>query len=403
MLLSKGHLVYAGPVPQCGLHFEKFGFLPIGDVNPAEYLITLLSTLPTHRPTSSVEDQTPQPSIESLAREMKKRIDFILSDPSLPPPPEALNPSSTSFLSSLLAKTSQTLRTTFQIIQIILRREALKEFRRLHFWLIFYLRALILGLAIGAVWYQISCEGFALLERLGLFLTVYLLTSMWMTEFVPTFHLEKVIFYRERESNATTTFSSWMTFGLLHLPLLYIAVVILTLPVYLLADLNDGKESADEGNTEEGEEETGDDGTLLSHYLIFSTTVYLGLIANLFLCHLLVYFTPNHMIHILIHPGVSLAIQSLLSGYAVLPSTISPLLRWVIYLNPCFLVMNSLFVNEFKHNSCADSFQNNYQYYEEGYSYTIPQQKVLWYLFLMICVHKFLGYLTMTWINSTRA
>jgi hypothetical protein len=445
MLLSKGYLVYAGPVSSCGLHFESLGFSSIGDLthltsssnanaNPAEYLITLLSTLPTHSlpsanesisvtPSSPQQQQQQQQilSIESLANEMKKLTEASLS-PSLSPslsasassPHPSLSSSIPLFLSSFLSHTSHSLWTTLQFIQIILRREGLKESRRYHFWLIFYLRAVIIGFAIGAVWYQISCEGFALLERLGLFLTLYLLTAMWMTEFIPSFHLEKVIFYRERDSNATNNLSSWLTFGLIHLPLLFIAILLLTLPVYLLADLNDGSSSSGSGsgNGEEGNG-TGDDelsenenhnhGTLFSHYLIFSMTIYLGLIANLFLNHLLVYLTPNHMIHILLFPGVSLAIQSLLSGYAVLPSTISPLLRWVIYLNPCFLVMDSLFVNEFKHNSCADSFQNNYQYYEEGYSYTIPQQKVLWYLFLMISVHKLLGYFTMRWINSTRA
>jgi hypothetical protein len=103
------------------------------------------------------------------------------------------------------------------------------------------------------------------------------------------------------------------------------------------------------------------------------------------------------MIHLMLFPGLIVAIQALLCGYAVLPSTITILLRWVVYVNPAFLVMDSLFVNEFKHNSCADSFQNSFSYYEEGYSYTLTQQKVLWCLLGMIAAHRVLGYAIMRW------
>lgn len=365
LLLSNGRLVYSGLVSHSAKHFEELGYPPAGDLNPAEYVVTLLSKLP----------MTGSQSIESLASEIEKHC------------PESIQIESTSFSPTLscfsVSAITHTLSTTYILIHILLRREILKESRRFYFWCIFYLRSLFVGFAIGGVWYNISCEGFAIVERLGLFLTVYLLTSLWLTEFIPTFHLEKIIFYRERESNAVTTFTSWFIFGLLHLLLLYIAIILLTLPIYYLADLNDE--------------------TQYYHYFIFSLTVYLGSITNLYLNHILVYFTPNHMIHILIFPGVSLAVQSLLSGYAVLPSTISLAIRWVIYINPCFLVMDSLFVNEFKHNSCADSFQNSFQYYEEGFSYTIPQQKVLCYLLIMICANRVIGYLTMRWVNSIRA
>lgn len=377
LLLSHGYLVYSGPVSSCCQYFEKLGYpsnldtttsgTSSSSMNPAEYVITLLTKLP----------ETGPQSIQSLATEIEKKwesIDTTSSTTTTAPTPALVCSPSDLFYSC---------KITLQLIYILLHREILKESRRLYFWLIFYFRSLLLGIAIGGVWYNISCDGLAIVERLGLFLTIYLLTSLWLTEFIPTLHYDKIIFYREKESNTITIISSWFIHGLIPSILFSIAILILTLPIYYMTDLQDNN--------------------ILYHYIIFYITIYLGLITNLSINHILIYLLPNYMIHILIFPGVSLAVQSLLSGYAVLPSTIMLYIRWIIYINPCFLVMNSLFVNEFKNNKCADSFQNNYQYYEEGFSYTIPQRKVIFYLLLMICVTRVIAYMAMRWINFTRA
>jgi hypothetical protein len=368
------------------------GYSPVGELNPAEYLVNILSQLPLHGSSHS---------IESLANEVQRKWSLNISHNlnishlSSPSPPSSSSTLSL-FLFPLLSSLLHTLSTTLSFIHIILQRDSLKESRRYYFWCLFFFRSFLLGVAIGAVWFNISCEGFALLERLGLFLTVYLLTSLWITEFIPFFHQEKIISLREYESNAMNKFSTWCTYGVLYIPLLYLAINFLSLPIYLMADLH--------GNTLSF---TDPNGTLPSpfstHYQIFTLTIFLGFLANLSMNYLLLYLTPNPMIHILIFPGISLAVQSLLSGYAVLPSTITPLLRWVVYINPCFLVMDSLFVNEFKHNACADSFQNSFSYYEEGYSYTIPQQKVLWWLVVMICVLRILGFVAMNLFRHIHA
>jgi ABC-type multidrug transport system permease subunit len=268
----------------------------------------------------------------------------------------------------------------------------------------------LIGFAIGGVWNNIDCEGFAILERMGLFLTVYLLSSIWMTEFIPSFYTDKVIFYREREVNAITTFTQWVCNGVLYIPLFLFSIFLLTAPIYYLADLRDandeGEYDPDEPNGDplvDGDTTKNGSGGFLYHYMIFYVTVYLALITNLTFNFILIYIVPNHMMHLILFPGITLAIQALLSGYSVLPSTVDASLEWIFYTNPCFYYMDSLFVNEFKGNECADSFHNDYTFISTAYSYTIPVPRVLLYTFYMICVQKVMGFFAMKYVNHTKA
>ena len=65
----------------------------------------------------------------------------------------------------------------------------------------------------GFVWGDLTPDG-SILNYTGLTLVIYIIVNLWMVEVVPIMQEDKVIFYRERDANATSTFACWVVMGL---------------------------------------------------------------------------------------------------------------------------------------------------------------------------------------------
>jgi ATP-binding cassette, subfamily G (WHITE), member 2, SNQ2 len=381
MLLNKGYMVYSGPASSCGAYFESLGFTPVEDKNPAEYVVSILLDLPV----TGAKGQGGQ-NIESLALECRK---FANAQDSLGPDAfQALMTTSTaksvsssfSSFSSALAEELYTVITCGPKLKVLMQREFHKERRRWRFWLAFFSRGILLGFFLGAVWHRLGSEGTDILQRLGLFLTTFLLASMTVTETIPNLHEEKVMFYRERETNATTTFATWVVLGFPYVIIFFFSSFCFVLPLYILSNLRGG----------------------LYHFFVYWMVTYMAIVANLCLSQIVGFMTETVMTNILIFPGITLAAQSLLCSYSVLITTLPLWFRWIVYVNPFFYAMDAFFVNEMKNYEFASSF-NTYSYYIDGFGYVYSEKRALWILLGIAAVHKVLAYFVMRFVNHTKA
>jgi hypothetical protein len=111
---------------------------------------------------------------------------------------------------------------------------------------------------------------------------------VWVIEIVPGLHEEKIIFYRERAANATSTFSSWISIGLPTLFMSFIICAAFGLPAYYLSGLRPD----------------------LTHFVIYLSVLYLNVVIHIMIQYLCAALTPNAMIHTLIFPGLAIPYEA---------------------------------------------------------------------------------------------
>ena len=120
------------------------------------------------------------------------------------------------------------------------------------------------------------------ITQIPLFFASYIATIVWLIEITPGIHDDRILFYRERASNATTNFASWVAMGLPMMGVSSVVCLLYCIPVYLLADLRSG----------------------WLHFGLFYIFLYIQVVAHVLLQYLIAALTPSPMIHTLFFPGV---------------------------------------------------------------------------------------------------
>ena len=198
-----------------------------------------------------------------------------------------------------------------------------------------------------------------------------------MVEIVPILQENKVIFYRERDANATSTFASWLVMSAPTACALAFVILALLVTVYEICDMRHGTK----------------------YFLQFYFVLYLQLIANLHLGVFVSTFTPNTMVNVLIFPSLTLTIQAMLCGYAAMITTFKPWYRWITYIIPAKYYMGVLFISQLRgdENIVAD-----FDSILSDYGWDYPMKDQFLYLFLILVVHKILAYLGMRYLTSAK-
>ncbi len=219
------------------------------------------------------------------------------------------------------------------------------------------------------------------LTRTGLFLIIFIATNTWMIEICPSLQDDKLLFFRERDANATSTFATWVVMGIPQTIAIAFVVLALCIPVYFMANLRTG---------------TG-------HFMIFYAATYLTLIVNLFLGHFVAAITPNTMVNVIIFPGMTLTIQALLSGYSVMASTMKIWYKWGVWLDPALWSSGIQFVNEAHGNTAVFGPVFSYESLLNNYGWNYPISRMFLFLVMMLIAHKFLAYVGLRYIASPKA
>lgn len=188
------------------------------------------------------------------------------------------------------------------------------------------------------------------LSKISFFFASFVATCVWVIEIVPGIHEEKLIFYRERASYATTTFATWLAMGLPIMLISFVICLVYSIPACFIADLRSSPKN----------------------YFIFLFTLYLGVIIHISFQYLTAGLTPNPMIHTLIFPGLIIPFEvyffcfslfflifffnffkALFCGYVVNISRMHSWYYWLTDIDPLRWYLNCLFTNELDDNSDA--------------------------------------------------
>jgi hypothetical protein len=133
---------------------------------------------------------------------------------------------------------------------------------------------------IGIVFYDLDFDDE--FGRMALFLQVYVVSSLWISELLPDIHMEKSILIRERESNATNSFISLLVMGAPVIVNLIISSICFSVPIYNLANLRGG----------------------FMHHCLFALILYVSVVGNLFMAYAVAFFTPSYRSSVTLYPGV---------------------------------------------------------------------------------------------------
>jgi hypothetical protein len=118
--------------------------------------------------------------------------------------------------------------------------------------------------------------------RMALFLQVYVVSSLWISELLPDIHIEKSILLQERASNATNSIVSLLVLGVPVTLNLVISSISFSIPIYYMTNLrNDAK-----------------------HFTLFVLILYIATLGNLFMAYAVAFFTKSYLSSVTIYPGV---------------------------------------------------------------------------------------------------
>jgi hypothetical protein len=268
VLLNHGYVVYFGPVSECEQYFRNLeSHMPaVPIVNVADYVLdaTARLSLENEKTTSSQH-----PSVEQLADVIAAMCDDLLANhiirPSEPIQPQV---------------TTNWIWGNFHLAYILLKRDLLKEYRRMGYWVMHFARCVALGLFLGIVFYDLDhSDEFG---RMALFLQVYVVSSLWISELLPDIHIEKSILLQERASNATNSIVSLLVLGVPVTLNLVISSISFSIPIYYMTNLrNDAK-----------------------HFTLFVLILYIATLGNLFMAYAVAFFTKSYLSSVTIYPGV---------------------------------------------------------------------------------------------------
>ena len=373
---GQGHVLFFGPANECKQYLISDCGFEASDMNPADFVIHA----------AKITKDCPEKcehSLDHYAAMAKKKFysssDVIISgqsnsraDSVTGPPPATLSEK----IAASMNADIEDIKKSGVTIKILLKRETLKEIRRYKFWLTNFVRAAAFGCLLGFVWGDLTPDG-TILNYTGLNLVMFIAVNLWMVELVPKLQDDKVIFYREREANATSTFASWIVMGLPTSFALFFITLVLLLTVYNITDMKEG----------------------MSYFAEFFFALYIQLIANLQLGVFVSTFTPNTMVNVLIFPSLTLTIQAMLCGYAAMITTFKPWFRWITYIIPAKWYMGILFINQLKNN---DNLAADFDSILSDYGWDYPMLDQFVYLFLILVAHKILAYLGMRYLTSAR-
>ena len=316
-------MLYHGEISAGTTYFEKLGHVN-NFVNSAEYFIDVCSSISSSSDNSELKIQ--------MLFNIDHDIEMIVQAPRRPSAVRVAQAEETSFLTILLLN--------WHMISTLFQRDCLTNIRRADFWLVCMFKALAAGVLTGLVFFDV--EDNTIIPRLAAGVVSFSYMTLFLNEYTPLCHDEKLIFYRENEVKVVSAFAQWLVVGFLFSILLAVSVLCYTLPLYYLMGLRPG----------------------WSHAVTCYGTMLLQLFSSIYTVQLVVYLTPNATVTATIFPGFILLLQGSMCGFSILISTMPDWVKWVKYPNALYWAMNAFFQNEFKDNprtvgyeGLADAFE----------------------------------------------
>ncbi|KAJ2807961.1 hypothetical protein H4R20_001062 [Coemansia guatemalensis] len=320
ILLSQGHIVYFGPTATAINYFAGIGYQCPMHENPADYFIDLMT----------LDFRTEEALAESRSRVVGLAQSFIQyrSKNELADNTTGSHAGEKSELTSvsdaLLVEVSPRNSWIFEY-KTLVHRDSTNLMRNMTFLLSQGFQSLATALIVGFMFFYLKHDAISVQNRLGvLYVIVLNATFPVVMPSLQAFVQERDIMLRERASAVYRVTTFYVAKATSFIPIALITGIIFILGVYLISHL------------------VFDAGKFFIALGIFAC---LNIVSVAFML-LIGCSVENIDIAFVIGPAI-LTLQLLFGGLLANPSTITPVLRWLRWVNPVYYAYAALIRNEF--------------------------------------------------------
>ncbi|KAJ1906086.1 hypothetical protein LPJ81_001540 [Coemansia sp. IMI 209127] len=322
ILLSQGRVVYFGPTSTAIEYFASIGYQCPMHENPADYFVDIMTL--DYRSEEALEKSKEQ--VRLLAEKFQEYSGNgqLTSSASSEKHEEKAKPGASSSHASGEAKLPR--NSWVYEYSTLARRDWLNALRNVPFLAGQLMQAVFMALIIGFMFYYLKHDALSVQNRLGvLFIIAVNATFPIVMPMLTLYYKERDIMVRERSSATFRITSFFISKFTTYLPIAFVCNTVFFIGVYFISRL-----TIDAGKFFIG---------LAVFYCIITVSItYLMVIGSA---------VASMEVGFVIAPAL-LTIQLLFGGLFANPHTITPVLRWIRWVNPVQYAFSALAQNEFR-------------------------------------------------------
>ncbi|KAJ2505251.1 hypothetical protein IWW47_002133, partial [Coemansia sp. RSA 2052] len=371
ILLSQGRIVYFGPTATAIEYFAGIGYQCPMHENPADYFIDLMTL-----------DYRSDDALARSKAQVKELADkFAEREAQLTTYSNSEKPSSASGKGVELSGELDLPRNNwFSEYSTLARRDWTNALRNVPFLMGQITQSVFMALLIGFMFFYLKMDSVSVQNRLGvLFIVAVNATFPIVMPFLTLYYKERDIMVRERSSATYRVTSFYVSKFTTYVPIALASNTIFFIGIYFISHL-----SFDAGK----------------FFIGLATFFSLSIVSVAFLL-LVGSGVKSIEVGFVVAPAI-LTIQLLFGGLFANPHTITPVLRWIRWVNPVQYAFSSLTQNEFSNMvfTCAEGtqcYQNGAEVIDAyGVGRFTTWQNIL-FLLMLALVDMVVGYSVLRW------
>ncbi|PIA15271.1 hypothetical protein COEREDRAFT_82231 [Coemansia reversa NRRL 1564] len=375
ILLSQGCIVYFGPTATAIDYFAGIGYQCPMHENPADYFIDLMTL--DFRTKEALADSRSR--VAGLAQNFIEYRSKHKQADNMPGLHAGEKSELTSVSDAPLVEASPRNSWIFEY-KTLVHRDSINLMRNMTFLLSQGVQSLVTALIVGFMFFYLKHDAISVQNRLGvLYIIVLNATFPVVMPSLQTFVQERDIMLRERASAVYRVTTFYVAKATSFIPIALITGIIFILGVYFISHL------------------VFDTGKFFIALGIFAC---LNIVSVAFML-LIGCSVENIDIAFVIGPAI-LTLQLLFGGLLANPSTITPVLRWLRWINPVYYAYAALIRNEFTGMTFeCDSGEQCYENGEQVVATYSMDHFSIWanalFLLLIAAVYFVSGYAMLRW------
>lgn len=380
ILLSQGRIVYFGPTATSIDYFASIGYQCPVHENPADYYIDIMTL-----------DYRNDEALEKSKNQIKELADKFAEQH--PPMSLGSSPDGSTKEAALLDDASPTAsidrapsRNNWLYEYVMLaRRDWLNVCRNVPFLISQVVQAIFMGLLIGFMFFYLGHDSLSIQNRMGvLFIIAINSTFPVIMPSLNLYYRERDIMVRERSSATYRVSSFFVSKVTTFAPIALVANAVFFIGVYFISHL-----VFDAGK-----------------FFISLATFACMIIVSVAFLLMVGSGVKSQEIGFVVAPTV-LTLQLMFGGMLANPSTITPVLRWIRWVNPVFYGYSSMVQNEFSgmtFECTQDSqcYQNGNEVIDAYAMGRFTNWQNILFLIMLAVVDLFAGYVMLRWLAKPK-
>jgi len=317
MLMNKREVAYFGPTEGVLKHFEEAGYRCPDDKNIAEFLLDICTPKGVEYMIEGAEKDINTFYKTSAANDQVNKA--LWKGVSPPDPNKSVLPSDQAYATSTLFQTAK-----------CTQRAATNFFRNRRNLITRLMRALIIGLLLGTLFWQMDKYQLGANNRISILFFCITFTAMGSVASIPQVVEERTIFYHQRAAHFYRTIAYFLSSVIMDIPLSFLENIIFTTIVFWMTGMNN----------------TGQSGTYqFMQYFWYFFILFLTNLSAKQWCRLAAAMTPSLSAASSIAPAI-LCVWLVFAGFLIPRNTIPWIWKPVNVISTFRYTFESLAINE---------------------------------------------------------